>query len=193
MVLILIGPSCSGKSKIQRELFDHFSFERIISATTRQPRTGEIPDVDYYFITKEVFDAHVNQGHFAEYDEYSQGRKYGSFKDDYNVTDMNQVVVLTPNGFRSVIRRIDNPDNVRSVYIDCPLGTRIKRYIDRVGESEFTFDDKNEISARVERDYGMFLGIDREVDLVINNDGSKSIREVTYSILEDLDIHTVCN
>ena len=191
MVIILIGASCSGKSKIQKELEEHFSFERIISATTRQPREGEVPDVDYYFITKEVFDGHVNQGHFAEYDEYSQGRKYGSFKEDYSNTDMNLVVVLTPNGFRSVIKRIDNPENVRSVYIDCPLGVRIKRYIDRVGEKQFTFDDKNEVAARVERDYGMFLGLEKEVDLVVSNDGSKSIREVTIDILEGLNIDTV--
>ena len=60
-------------------------------------------------------------------------------------------------------------DDIFVVYVTANLGTRIKRYIDRCGVDKFNFDDKNEIAARVERDFAMFLGLDKEADLVVNN------------------------
>jgi phage anti-repressor protein len=59
----------------------------------------------------------------------------------------------------------------------------VKRYIDRCGVDKFNFDDKNEVAARVERDYGMFLGIEREVDMVIENNEGSNIRELAWEIV----------
>lgn len=180
MIIVLLGASGSGKSMIENELATHHGFEKIISYTTRLSRDGEVNEKDYYFINNETFNEMLKNGLFVEHEEYSQGRLYGSLASDY--IEGNKVVVLTPNGLRQLKRNhVDN--NIFSILVLSNLGTRIKRYIDRCGVHNFNFDDKNEISSRVDRDFGMFLGLEKEVDLVIHNDEGTNIKDIIDSIL----------
>lgn len=180
MIIVLLGAFGSGKSTIENELATHYGFEKIISYTTRPPRVGEEDGEDYYFTRYNDFTTMINTGVLAEYDEYSQGRLYGTLKSDY--AEGNKVVILTPNGLRSFKQNCPNY-NIVTVLVNANLGTRIKRYIDRCGVDRFTYDDKNEISARVERDFAMFLGLEKEVDLVVENNEGTNIINLIDSIL----------
>ena len=166
MIICLIGASGSGKSTLEKILSEKFGYNKIVSYTTRKPRIGEVNGKDYFFINNEKFEDMIRQDLFAEYDEYSQKRIYGTLKSDYQ--DGDKVVVLTPNGYRQLKKNCPN-EGIFTVLVEANLGTRVKRYIDRCGVDNFDFDDKNEIAARVERDYGMFLGLEREVDMVVDN------------------------
>lgn len=180
MIIILLGASGSGKSTIEHELATHYGFNKIISYTTRKPRKGEKNGKDYYFTDNETFNEILGRDLFAEYDEYSQNRLYGTLKSDY--IGENKVVVLTPSGLRQLKKNCPNEDII-SVLVESSLGTRIKRYIDRCGVDKFNFDDKNEIAARVERDFAMFLGLEKEVDLIIHNDEGVNIKDLVSEIL----------
>ena len=179
MIIVLLGASGSGKSTIENILSEKFGYEKIISYTTRPQRISETNGKDYYFITNEKFQESLKKGLFAEYDEYSQDRFYGTLKSDYKKE--NKVVVLTPNGLRQ-LKKNCNKNEIYSVLINANLGTRVKRYIDRCGVDKFNFDDKNEIAARVERDFAMFLGVDKEVNLVINNNENDDVFKVAEEI-----------
>lgn len=180
MIIVLLGASGSGKSTIENELATHHGFAKIISFTTRKPREYEVNGKDYWFVDNDTFKETLNRDLFAEYDEYSQNRLYGTLKSDY--IDGNKVVVLTPNGLRQLKKNCPNED-ILTVLVEANLGTRIKRYIDRCGVDKFNFDDKNEISARVERDFSMFLGLEKEVDLVVHNDEGVDIKDLVTEIL----------
>lgn len=180
MIIVLLGASGSGKSTIENELATHHGFAKIISFTTRKPRECEVNGKDYWFVDNETFKETLCRNLFAEYDEYSQNRLYGTLKSDY--IDGNKVVVLTPNGLRQLKKNCPNED-ILTVLVEANLGTRIKRYIDRCGVGKFNFDDKNEISARVERDFSMFLGLEKEVDLVVHNDEGVNIKDLVTEIL----------
>ena len=181
MIIVLLGASGSGKSTIENILSEKFGCEKIISYTTRPQRINETNGKDYYFITNEKFLESLKKGLFAEYDEYSQERFYGTLKSDYKKG--NIVVVLTPNGLRQLKRSCSDED-IFAVYVDANLGTRVKRYIDRCGVNKFNFDDKNEIAARVERDFAMFLGIEKEVNLVVSNNEGDDVFEKAKEIHE---------
>ena len=183
MIIVLLGASGSGKSTIEHELATHHGFEKIISYTTRQPRVGEVNGRDYYFINNETFHEIIEDKLFAEYDEYSQERLYGTLKTDYT-GDSNRIVVLTPNGLKQLKENCGS-DNIFSVLVEANLGTRIKRYINRCGVNKFSYDDKNEISSRVERDFGMFLGVEKEVDLVVHNNDGEDIPLLGKIIAEE--------
>lgn len=189
MIIVLLGASGSGKSTIENELATHYGFEKIISYTTRPPRIGEEDGKDYYFTGNNDFTTMINTGVLAEYDEYSQGRLYGTLKSDY--TEGNKVVILTPDGLRSLRQNCPNY-NIVTVLVNANLGTRIKRYIDRCGVDRFTYDDKNEISARVERDFAMFLGLEKEVDLVVENNEGTNIANLIDSILNTFEDGRCC-
>lgn len=180
MIIVLLGASGSGKSTIENELATHHGFEKIVSYTTRQPRDNEENGKDYWFVDNDTFREIMSRDLFAEYDEYSQNRLYGTLKSDY--VDGDKVVVLTPNGLRQLKRNCPNED-ILTVLVESSLGTRIKRYIDRCGVNKFNFDDKNEIASRVERDYSMFLGLEKEVNLVVHNDEGTNIADLVSDIL----------
>lgn len=182
MIIALIGASGSGKSTIEKVLSEKYGYKKIVSYTTRPQRIGETNGKDYNFIDNETFKEALYRGLFAEYDEYSQERFYGTLKSDY--TKGNKVVVLTPNGLRQLKKTCNN--NIYSVLVNANLGTRMKRYIDRCGVDKFNFDDKNEIAARVERDFGMFLGLEKEVDLVINNNENDDVFGIAEKIHENV-------
>lgn len=182
MTIVLLGASGSGKSTIENELATHYGFEKIISYTTRPHRNGEINGKDYYFTNNETFNEMKEDGLFAEYDKYSQNRLYGSLRTDYVAG--NRVVVITPYGLRQ-LKENCGAENVFSVLIEANLGTRIKRYINRCGVNKFNFDDKNEIAARVERDFGAFKGVEKEVDLVIHNNEGEDIPLLAKIIVDE--------
>lgn len=179
MIIVLLGASGSGKSTLELILHENHGYEKIISYTTRHPRDNEKNGKDYHFVTKDVFEETIDKGLFAEWDEYSQERFYGTLKSDYRKGD--KVVVLTPNGLRQLKNTCPNED-IFTVYVNASLGSRIKRYIDRCGVNKFNFDDKNEIAARVERDFGMFSGIEKEVDLVVNNNDGEYVIDLARMI-----------
>lgn len=180
MIIALLGASGSGKSTIEKELATHHGFKKIISYTTREKRFCEESGKDYYFVNNETFNEILKDGYFAEHDEYSQGRLYGTLKADY--MDGDKVVVLTPNGLRQLKKNCPNED-IFTVLVEASLGTRIKRYIDRCGIGKFDFDDAGEIFERINRDFGMFLGVEKEVDMVIRNDEGTNIKDLISEIL----------
>lgn len=180
MIIVLLGASGSGKSTLENEIATRFGYKKIVSHTTRKPRIGEINGEDYFFIDNARFEDMIRQGLFAEYDEYSQKRIYGTLKTDYQ--NDNKIVVLTPNGLRQLKKNCPN-EKIFTVLVEANLGTRIKRYIDRCGVDKFNFDDANEIFARINRDFGMFLGLEREVDMVVDNSEGSDIGDIAYDVI----------
>ncbi len=71
LLFIISGPAGSGKGTVVNELLSaHPELKLSISATTRQPRPGEINGIHYYFITKEEFEQRISGGKMLEYTTY---------------------------------------------------------------------------------------------------------------------------
>lgn len=73
-LIVLAGPSGVGKSSVVRELrtlLPELFFS--VSATTRDPRTGETDGVDYRFVGREGFDTMVARGELLEWAEIHGG------------------------------------------------------------------------------------------------------------------------
>ena len=67
VMIILSSPSGAGKTTLVSLLSKLDDFEVSISHTTREPRTNEQPDKDYYFVTEEKFKRLINNEEFLEY------------------------------------------------------------------------------------------------------------------------------
>ncbi|MFY9560896.1 MAG: guanylate kinase [Terriglobales bacterium] len=80
IVYIVSAPSGSGKSTLVNELFKvvkHLDFS--ISYTTRPPRGSEQNGKEYFFVTKEQFEAMIKADEFLEYAKVF-GNYYGTAK-----------------------------------------------------------------------------------------------------------------
>lgn len=72
LLIVLSGPSGVGKGTVRKAIFEEESidFQHSISATTRQPRAGEVDGEDYFFVTREQFEEKINNGDMLEYAKY---------------------------------------------------------------------------------------------------------------------------
>lgn len=81
LLIVISGPAGSGKGTVIKHIMGKSSsFAYSVSATTRNPRPGEIHGTSYYFITHEEFMEKINNGTMLEYAEYC-GNYYGTPKD----------------------------------------------------------------------------------------------------------------
>ena len=81
-VLVVTGPSGVGKGTLIRALQERFTgLELSVSATTREPRSGEIDGRDYWFLTDAEFDGRIEQGAFLEHAAYA-GNRYGTLRSE---------------------------------------------------------------------------------------------------------------
>lgn len=79
LLIVFSGPSGVGKGTVRQEIFstpDH-KFDYSVSMTTRPQRPGEVDGVDYFFRTREEFEALIKGGQMLEYAEYV-GNYYGT-------------------------------------------------------------------------------------------------------------------
>lgn len=72
MLIVLSGPSGVGKGTVRKAIFEQGDndFVYSVSMTTRQPRDGEVNGEDYYFVTKDEFEAEIANDGMLEYAQY---------------------------------------------------------------------------------------------------------------------------
>lgn len=82
-LIIISGPSGVGKSSVVQRLVQRceLPLELSVSATTRSPRLGERHGRDYFFLSREDFQSHREQGDFLECAEvFGRGDWYGTLR-----------------------------------------------------------------------------------------------------------------
>lgn len=87
-LIVVSGPSGSGKGTILGEILKSPDYVYSVSATTRQPRQGEIDGRHYFFMQKTEFEERILQNGFIEYAEYN-GNYYGTPVDFVNANLKN--------------------------------------------------------------------------------------------------------
>lgn len=79
MLMVVSGPSGTGKTTLCRKLCEEGEAVFSVSCTTRTPRPGEVHGKDYFFLTEEDFVARIERGEFFEH-AHVHGRRYGTLK-----------------------------------------------------------------------------------------------------------------
>ncbi len=123
-MLVLIGPSASGKTETAKYLMDHMGLKKVITCTSRKPRVGEVDGIDYHFLTRQQFEEGIEKHEFLETAEYNgnlYGTKFADLGDD-------KVVCIEPIGAHSYRRALGKKFFL--VYLDADEATRRKRMID---------------------------------------------------------------
>lgn len=76
-LVIVSGPTASGKSSLWRRLVSHPQVRFSVSATTRAPRKNEVDGRDYHFVDDARFDEMIAQDELLEWAEV-HGCRYGT-------------------------------------------------------------------------------------------------------------------
>lgn len=79
-LIVVSGPTASGKSTLWHRLVQRPEVEFSVSATTRAPRSGEKDGYDYHFVDEARFRRWVEEGAFLEWAEV-HGKLYGTLRE----------------------------------------------------------------------------------------------------------------
>jgi len=166
-LIVVSGPSGAGKSTLIRAALDAVpKLAYSVSATTRDPRPGEVDGRDYVFLAREEFERWIEEGRFLEWATYSDNL-YGTpeQKVEELLDDGRSVVLeIELQGARQVRRK--RPD-AAMVFVRAPsLDETRKRLAGRATETEEALETRlatavEEVAARDEFDYEVVNG-DRE-------------------------------
>ena len=158
-LIVVSGPSGAGKSTLiraAREAIPELAYS--VSATTRNPREGEVDGRDYVFLSREEFEKWIEEGRFLEWAEYS-GNLYGTPEEkveEFLENGRSVILEIELQGARQV--RQGRPDAVM-VFVRAPsLEETRKRLEGRATEDLEALEARmttalSEISAREEFDY----------------------------------------
>ncbi len=144
-LIVLSGPSGCGKNTIYNGLCERIpTLAHTVSATSREPREGEIDGVDYYFISSSKFKRKVANDEFVEYVKYGNNY-YGTLKSEIErLKAQNKIIVfiIEVNGAANIKRAF--PD-AETVFIMPPSLETLRERICKRGEM-----DEKELLQRLE-------------------------------------------
>lgn len=137
-LFILSAPSGAGKTtlmhRVLKELENKVHLERVITYTTKQPRTNEIDGFDYHFISRDTFDELLQQGFFLEYSK-AYVDYYGSpasIIEELN-KGVSYIIIVDRIGAQDILKKV--PDAV-TIWIEAPSMEELKlRLISRATET----------------------------------------------------------
>ena len=172
-LIILTGPSGVGKGTVVKEILGkEKNFWLSISATTREPREGEVDGENYYFLNEEKFKEMIDKNLFLEWAKFA-GNYYG--------TPMSSVKDKIKEGFTVLLEiEVEGAKQIKdkfpesfSIFLMPPNKTELERRIRNRGTEK-----EEDINKRLERaNYEIEASSNFDYS-VVNNDICKTAKKI---------------
>lgn len=134
-IIVITAPSGAGKTSITKHLlktFPQLAFS--ISATTRQPRSYEKNEVDYYFIPLEEFKEKIRNKEFAEWEMVYEGKYYGTLKSELQrIWSHKQIPLLDIDVKGAIHIKQQYPESLLTIFIEPPSLDELKKRLQSRG------------------------------------------------------------
>lgn len=181
-LFVISGPSGSGKGTLISRLITFVPSAWLsVSATTRAPRAGEVEGVNYYFMTREEFDALVVNNGLLEYATYA-GNSYGtprSSVEKHMAAGRQVILEIECQGAFQVREKMPE---AHLIFIEPPTLAELERRLRGRGTEDEAKIIERLQTARVELEHKM------EYDVRIVNDNldvaTKKLVEYINSVIE---------
>ena len=137
-LVVLVGPAGVGKGSLVREILrTQEDFMLSVSATTRQPREGEVDGVHYHFVTRDRFEQMIAHDELLEHAQVHGHNLYGTPKSELDrARDLGKHLVLEIDlqGARQI--RLHQPDAIE-IFVHPPSWDELERRLrERATETE---------------------------------------------------------
>ena len=146
-IVAIYGPSASGKS-VARDIFVDNGWEKIVSYTTRPPRSAAEEEAgEYDFISKDEFDNLLNKGRLINVNLFYADKSYGI--DIRKIAESKRAVMITDKSSVFMLKNSleEMGKKVVLVYVTAPPQELMRRQRARLEKGEYT--DPQELEARL--------------------------------------------
>lgn len=165
MLIIISGPSASGKSTITNRLIKKCNFKKVVTSSTRKPREGEVNGIDYFFLTKKKFQEKKSKGKIIATTKYANNY-YGVLINTINniLEDKNDAIIILDNKGVKEFKSTFNKTKINAIYIHRDIKKILKSL-------ELRNNSEGEKERRIKQLKSDIKGI-FSCDVIINNDSS---------------------
>lgn len=173
LLIVLSGPSGSGKGTVLKELLEqNDNLALSISATTRSPRKNEVDGYHYHFLSMEGFQQKIKQQDLLEYAKYC-GNYYGTLKSEVEKSlEFGKHIVLEIE-VQGAMQVLSSMPEAVSIFIMPPSAEELKkRLVGRQTESQAAIDRRLAISIEEMKVASTYDYV------VVNHDVSDTIQKI---------------
>lgn len=179
LIVVLSGFSGAGKGTIMKNLLKKYKdlYALSISATTRAMRHGEQDGREYFFKSREEFDAMIKNDEFLEYATFN-GNSYGTMKSYVEeITDCKKDVLLEIE-VQGALQIKEKFPEALLLFVMTPTADELKnRLVGRGTEDTATINHRLAISIKESK-------LIEKYDYVIINDNVASACERVHNIIQ---------
>jgi guanylate kinase len=177
-LVVLAGPTAVGKGTVSRRLVEKYPQVYLsVSATTRDPRPGEIDGVHYHFLTRSQFDQKIDENEFLEWAVVHQENKYGTLKQpiiEANKQGRPALLEIDLQGARKVRQVLANSNfKTRLVFLAPPTFEELITRLGMRGTESREERERRLETARVE-----MRAEDEFDDVIVNDDVDVAVHQL---------------
>jgi guanylate kinase len=173
IIIVVSGFSGAGKGTLMKELtskYDNYALS--VSATTRNPRPGEVNGREYFFVTNEEFEKLINENGLIEHAGYVD-HYYGTprkFVEDKLSQGIDVILEIEIQGALQIKEQY--PEAVL-LFIMPPSAAELKKRLTGRGT-----ETEEVIAQRLQRAKEESVGIEKYDYIVVNDDLDECVEEV---------------
>jgi guanylate kinase len=174
-LIIIAAPSGAGKTSVVRHLLqvmpDELAFS--ISCATREARSHEKNEVDYYFISVDEFKDRINRHEFVEWEMVYTGKYYGTLKSELQrIWKLNKSPLLDVDVKGGINVQEQYPTRSLSLFIEPPSIEELERRLTARGT-----ESPESIRSRISKASYEMTFKDRFDHIIINDKLEKACKE----------------
>ncbi len=180
ILTVVSGFSGSGKGTIMKELMANYSeiYALSISATTRAPRSGETHGKEYFFVSKEEFEAMIEREELIEYAQYVNNY-YGTPKDYVFEQLENGKDVILEIEIQGALKVKEKYPDTLLLFVSPPDAAELKKRLTNRGT-----EDAATIASRLSRAWQEAQGVENYDYFVVNDVLDECVKKV-HAIIQN--------
>lgn len=179
-LIVISGPSGSGKGTIISELRKiNDNIWLSISMTSREPRSNDIPNETYFFVSKDEFKKKIENNEFLEYAQYNQNY-YGTPKDKIMDKINDGIDVILEIEIQGALKVKEMIPDAIFIFILPPSMKELKQRLVKRGT-----ESKEKILSRFKTAYQEINEVTKYNYVVINDEIEKAVEKVNAILLSE--------
>lgn len=180
LLMVVSGPSGTGKGTVLKAFRKlNPDIVPVPSATTREPRRGEVDSVNYFFKTREEFEKMIEENSFVEWVIYI-GNYYGTPVESLERRLSGGFDVVLEKEVEGALRIKEVYPEAVTVFIAPPSMMELRRRIENRGT-----EDHHAIEERLKKAGEEMKFLDKYNYVIINDDVNRAAQSLSEILKEE--------